>query len=173
MDFIQTDAAIDQGNSGGPLLNMHGGVVGIVTHILSFSGGFEGLGYAVTSNMARRVLLQEPPFWIGADVLPITGALAALLNVPRPGAGLLVQRVASGSLAERLGLVRSTIPVSIAEEELPLGGDIILGATGIPLGDKLSNSERIIAELQRAPEGGTVTVRILRQGQSLELSATR
>ena len=58
MEFFQTDAAINQGNSGGPMFNMQGEVIGIVSSILSFSGGFEGLGFAATSNIAKQMLLQ-------------------------------------------------------------------------------------------------------------------
>ena len=61
-EFVQTDAAINEGNSGGPMFGMAGEVIGIVSHIISKSGGFEGLGFVVTSNMARALLLERRSF---------------------------------------------------------------------------------------------------------------
>jgi S1-C subfamily serine protease len=62
VEFLQIDAAINEGNSGGPMFNMSGDVIGIVSHIISKSGGFEGLGFVVTSSVARRVLLEKNPY---------------------------------------------------------------------------------------------------------------
>lgn len=63
-EFLQTDAAINQGNSGGPMFNMEGDVLGVVSHLISQSGGFEGLGFVVTSNVARKLLLERrSPWW--------------------------------------------------------------------------------------------------------------
>src|SRR5262249_56447683 len=73
-EFLQTDAAINQGNSGGPMFNMQGQVIGIVSHIISKSGGFEGLGFVVSSNMARRVLLEAPSFLTGISAVLFTGS---------------------------------------------------------------------------------------------------
>ena len=69
VEFFQTDASINQGNSGGPMFNMNGEVIGIVSHILSKSGGFEGMGFAVTSNSAKQLLLEEKRIWSGVDIL--------------------------------------------------------------------------------------------------------
>ena len=67
VEVLQTDAAINRGNSGGPMFNMNGEVVGIVSHIFSQSGGFEGLGFAVASNVAEKVLIETKGFWSGID----------------------------------------------------------------------------------------------------------
>ncbi|MCG8435078.1 MAG: trypsin-like peptidase domain-containing protein, partial [Gammaproteobacteria bacterium] len=75
-DFFQTDAAINQGNSGGPMFNMRGEVIGIVSHILSKSGGFEGLGFVATSNLAKNLLLDRPPMWSGMEGFTLSGDLA-------------------------------------------------------------------------------------------------
>src|SRR5499427_10796125 len=83
-EFLQTDAAINQGNSGGPMFNMQGEVIGIVSHIISKSGGFEGLGFVVTSNMARRILLEERSFWTGLSARLLSDDLARVLNLPQP-----------------------------------------------------------------------------------------
>ncbi len=94
-EFLQTDAAINSGNSGGPMFNLAGEVVGVVNNIMSKSGGFEGLGFATTSKLARQLLLDHKMFWSGLDGLIIEGDLARALNLPQT-AGFLVQRVAKG-----------------------------------------------------------------------------
>ncbi len=136
-EFLQTDAAINQGNSGGPMFDMRGHVIGIVSHIISKSGGFEGLGFVVTTKMARRMLLEAPSFWTGMSALLLTDKLARVLNLPQPR-GLLVQRVADGSAAAVIGIRGGTTKATIAGKELILGGDIILESVGIPMVDDAS-----------------------------------
>ena len=125
-EFIQTDAAINSGNSGGPMFNSRGEVVGISSRILSQSGGFQGLGFVVTINTAKQLLALEERAWTGLDTIFLDRAkLAAILNLDYEG-GLLVQNVARGSPAEHAGLRGGTIPARIGERELLLGGDLIL-----------------------------------------------
>ena len=126
-EFFQTDAAINEGNSGGPMFNMRGEVIGIVSHIVSRSGGFEGLGFVVTSNLARKLLLERNPFWSGVEGFLLSGEMAKIFNVPQP-AGLLVQRVASHSPASQLGLRPGTSTAVIEGEPMIVGGDVILEA---------------------------------------------
>jgi len=152
------------------MFNMEGQVVGIVSYILTQSGGFQGLGYAVAANMARQVLLEEPSLWTGLEGKPVAGALAALLNVPAPGGGILVQRVAAGSAAEALGLRPSTIPVEIAGEAVLLGGDIILAVQGVPFGALLEGWDQIRLMVSNMPAGSALTVTVLRGGDVIELS---
>jgi len=167
-EYFQTDAAINQGNSGGPLFNMQGELIGIVSHIVSHSGGSEGIGFAVTSEMARQ-LLEKRSFWAGVDGYMLSGRLADALNVPPPGVGLLVQRVASGSPAERLGLKGGTTRATIWGEELVVGGDIVLTAAGIPLA--APNSLTSIRErITKLAPGEPVTVTVLRAGTTVTLS---
>jgi S1-C subfamily serine protease len=171
LELIQTDAAINPGNSGGPMFSLDGEVVGIVSHILSQSGGSQGLGFAVSARAAQEVLQQGRSLWSGLEARSVTGALAALLNVPPPGSGMLVQGIAAGSLAERLGLRPSAIPMTIGELEIVLGGDIILMVQGIELGAELENLDRIIQAVASLPDGSEIFVTVLRDGEQLVLSA--
>ena len=168
-EFLQTDAAINQGNSGGPMFNMNGEVVGIVTNILSQSGGSEGLGFAATSKMARQLLLNQKPFWSGIEGFLLTGDLARALNVPQP-AGLLVERVADGSPAARAGIVAGSMRASIAGEDLLLGGDIILEVDGLPYEDSSENYSRLLAHLTKLKVGDSIVIKVFRQGQVVKLS---
>lgn len=97
LELFQTDASINSGNSGGPMFNMSGEVVGIVSYILTKSGGFGGLGFAATSNVVRRLLLAEKSPWTGVEAYLLSDNLARFFNVPQPY-GVPVQRVADGPL---------------------------------------------------------------------------
>jgi S1-C subfamily serine protease len=169
-EFFQTDAAINQGNSGGPLFNMKGEVIGIVSHLLSKSGGSEGLGFVVTSNMARRLLFDEPSVWSGLEGYLLAGDVARAFNIPAQRVGLLVQRVAEGSLAEQVGLRGGSLPAMIGDEYLVLGGDVILSIDGIGLGD-LGAYENIRRRLIEVRVGGSaLRVTVLRGGETIELA---
>ena len=171
-EFFQTDAAINQGNSGGPMFNLDGEVIGIVSYIVSGSGGSEGLGFVVTSNMARRLLLDEPSVWNGLDGYLLAGDLASAFNLPPRQSGLLVQRVAKGSPAEELGLRGGTLPVRIGDEHLLVGGDIVLAVDGIALGDPGAYETIRLRLIRVQTSGGALAVMILRGGRTLELSGT-
>jgi S1-C subfamily serine protease len=168
-EFLQTDAAINQGNSGGPMFNLNGEVIGIVTNIVSQSGGSEGLGFAATSNMARQLLLDQKPFWSGIEGFLLKGDLAKALNVPQP-AGLLVERIADGSPAARAGIVAGSMRAKIAGEDLLLGGDIVLEVDGVPYEDSSENSSRLFAHLTKLKIGDNIVIKVLRQGQVVRLS---
>ena len=168
-EFLQTDAAINQGNSGGPMFSMQGEVIGIVSHIISKSGGFEGLGFVVTSNLARRLLLEQRSFWTGLSGYVLAGELARVFNIPQP-VGLLIQRVAKNSPAEHAGLRASTIPATIDGKALLVGGDIILKVAGIEVADQ-SSYDTIQAVISRGRSGDVVKVTVLRDGRQVELAA--
>jgi len=167
--FLQTDAAINQGNSGGPMFNVNGEVIGIITNILSRSGGSEGLGFAATSKMARQLLLDQKPFWSGVEGFLLTGDLAKALNVPQP-AGLLVQRVADGSPASRAGILAGSMRANIAGEDLLLGGDIVLEVNGLPYEENNDSYSKIYASLTRLKVGDSIAIKVFRQGQVVRLS---
>jgi serine protease Do len=166
-EFLQTDAAINQGNSGGPMFNVQGEVIGIVSHIISKSGGFEGLGFVVTANMARRMLLEAPSFWTGMSAVLLTGTLSRVLNLPQPS-GLLVQRVADGSAAAVIGIRGGTTKATVAGTDLILGGDIILESLGITMVDEASR-QRIRDALAQLKSGDPIQVKVFREGSVVEL----
>ncbi len=126
IEFIQTDAAINSGNSGGPLFNSNAKIVGIASSILTVSGGFQGIGMAVTSNTVKSLLSFEDRPWIGVEgVFLASEQLAELFNLNLSG-GLLVQKVALSSPADKAGLQGGFIPANIGGKSILFGGDIIL-----------------------------------------------
>lgn len=169
VEMFQTDAAINQGNSGGPMFNMNGEIIGIVSHIISTTGGFQGLGYAITSNQARATLEDPSTRYWGWELLPLQGALAHILNIPPPHTGALVQRVATGSAAEALGIRPSILEMEIEGQSFLVGGDILIGAMGMDFGEGFENMPRIMDALQRLMPGQPVTVTVLRGGETVTL----
>jgi len=126
VEFIQTDAAINSGNSGGPLFNSNGEVVGIASRILSVSGGFQGIGFAVSINTAKQLLAFEGRPWVGIDGIFLDkDMLSRVFNINAQGA-LMVQSVAKGSPADKAGLKGGSIPAKIAGKDVLLGGDLIV-----------------------------------------------
>jgi serine protease Do len=121
--YIQTDAAINPGNSGGPLINLTGQVVGINTAIITKSGGYEGIGLAIPSSMARRVvesLIKHGKVvrgWLGVGIEPIYTPVARKLNLP-DNHGALVVHVEPGSPADRAGLKFGDVIVKLANQEV-------------------------------------------------------
>jgi serine protease Do len=166
-EFFQTDAVINTGNSGGPMFGMSGAVIGLVSHNISKGGGSEGLGFVVTVNTAKKLLLEKRSFWSGIEGQPLTDQVADLLNLPPGATGFIVKTVAKGSPADDIGLRGATMIASLAGEQVPLGGDIILSVDGVPT--SAANLLKIRETLARAPSGASFTVTILRAGRVLEL----
>jgi len=182
VEFLQTDAAINSGNSGGPMFDMAGNVIGIVRSIMSHSGGSEGLAFATAANTAKRLLLDQKPFWSGIDGLVVTGSLARALNLPQ-AAGVLVQRVGDGSIGSRLGINQGTLRVTIQGTDILLGGDVILSVNNIAIIDPRSaqsigsltsdeNYERIYNTVAALKPGDPLVVTVFREGKVLKLTTT-
>lgn len=169
VELLQTDAAVNQGNSGGPMFNMNGQVVGIVSLILSRSGGSEGLGFAVSSNVAQKLVLGRATFWTGVDAVLLTEDLARVFNVPQ-AAGLLVQRIAEGSPGASLGLRAGVVRMTIAGQELLAGGDIILELGGIAVSAEGASLDRMYGYLTSLKPGDPIAVRVLRAGKVITLT---
>jgi S1-C subfamily serine protease len=163
-EFLQTDAAINEGNSGGPMFNMAGEVIGIVSSIVTKSGGFEGLGFAVAANVARELLDRGAP-WFGIDGMFLTDDLVKILNVP--DRGILVQRVVPNSTGARLGLRGGFVKATIGVGTIILGGDVILKVQGIPVGEARPLRE----QMRKLGPGDQLSITIMRQGRVQELSS--
>ena len=182
VEFLQTDAAINTGNSGGPMFDMDGNVIGIVSSIMSHSGGSEGLAFATAANTAKRSLLDQKPFWSGIDGFVVTGSLARALNLPQ-AAGVLVQRIGDGSIGSRLGINQGTLRVTIQGTDILLGGDVILSVNNITIIDPRSaqslgsltsdeNYERIYNTVAALKPGEPLVVTVFREGKVLKLTTT-
>ncbi len=169
-EFFQTTATINTGNSGGPLFNMAGEVIGIVSQNISKSGGSEGLGFVVTSNSARSLLVPRKVFWGALHGLLLSGDLAAIFNVPAP-AGFLVKTVAQNSMAWNMGLQGGDRLITVGGRDVALGGDIILAVEGIPVVSE-DNIEMIRNRLVGVAPGSSFTMSVLRAGKVLELTGT-
>jgi S1-C subfamily serine protease len=169
MEMIQTDAAINMGNSGGPMFNLNGEVVGIVSRILTQSGGFEGLGFAIPSKVAQRVLLNARSFWSGIDFVLLQDTLAQVFNLPQP-AGLLVQQVAANSPGAQLGVRAGTIRVQVGAQQVLGGGDVVLGVGGIDITPNGASLEQIQNYLSGLKAGDSVRVNVLRGGKIVRLA---
>jgi serine protease Do len=151
------------------MFNRAGEVIGVVSHVISKSGGSEGLGFVVTANTVRRLLLEKRPFYLGVDGQIVTGAVAQILTLSQAG-GYLVKTVVKGSLGERLGLLGGERSATLEGQPIVLGGDIILAAQGIDVLtlDNLIAAARAIRD--RTP-GQDVRMRVLRAGKVVELAA--
>ena len=160
-EYIQTDAAINTGNSGGPMINMNGEVIGVVSNILTQSGGFQGIGFASSSNITKELLFEKKIIWNGTDVIPLTGKIAQIFNLPQKS-GLLVQRVVKVSPFGILGVEDGDIEMTINGEKLIVGGDIILSINGV----EFENTDESLLEISKALE-------IKKENTSLELVVLR
>lgn len=169
IEILQTDAAINPGNSGGPLFNMSGEVIGIVSYIVSKSGGSSGLGFAIASNTARGTLLDRNPIWSGMTYVVLAGSIAEAFNLRKGWIGILVQQVAKDSPAARLGLVSGQIDAVIDGQPVLLGGDVIVEAFNVPLREE-SDLRRVFRKAGNMKFGQTVSLKVLRAGVEWELS---
>lgn len=166
-EFFQTDAAINQGNSGGPVFTLKGEVIGIASSILTQSGGFEGIGFAATSNIAKSLLFDRKQLWFGFQPMMLTDELANIFNIPQE-AGMLVLSVTKNSPAYYMGLKGGYLNITIGGQELLVGGDIILGLDGIPL-TSMENLEKINDHLTELKGGSKYKFKVLRAGEIIEV----
>jgi serine protease Do len=157
-DFIQTDAAINRGNSGGPLFNNDGEVIGVNTAIFSPGGGSVGIGFAVPSDMVQKIVAdlrddgKIDRGWLGVQIKPMSDEIAMVLGYDSP-TGAMVEQVIADSPAARAGLLK---------------GDIILSFDGKTV-EELRDLPRIVAETN--PESATSVV-VMRRGKEVTLDVT-
>jgi S1-C subfamily serine protease len=153
------------------MFDMQGQVIGIVSHNISKSGGSEGLGFVVTSNTARQLLLEQPSFWGGLEGVMISGPIAQILNVPQP-AGYLVKNVARGSPGEAVGLRGGAQLATIMGEQLVVGGDIIMKVAGVTVGET-DDHRRIRDAFRGLRSGASFRVTVLRLGEVIDLDGRK
>jgi len=155
-DFIQTDAAINPGNSGGPLLNLTGDVIGVNAAIVSESGGFEGIGFAIPSNMAEAVadaLIKTGKVvrgWLGLSLQEVPPSVVKNMNL-KGSKGALVADVINGGPAEKAGIRRGDVIVSFDSTVVENANDLRNRIAGSRVGKKVEiglirKGERVIIQ---------------------------
>jgi S1-C subfamily serine protease len=166
---IQTDAALNHGNSGGPLLNANGQVIGVNAQIApSSSGANIGIGFAIPINTVRDVaaaLIKTGKIehaFLGISAKAIVPQIAGILHLPVKH-GLLVARVVAGSGAQRAGLKAGKTPVIVAGESWPAGGDIVVRADG----HSVASLETLRDLISQKKPGQTMTLGLYRNGTKL------
>ncbi len=173
-NIIQTDAAINPGNSGGPLLNPAGEVIGVNTAIRSNTEQNSGIGFAVPSDLVKRVvpvLITDGHFdhaWLGISGGTLTPALREAMNLDSTQTGVLVATVTTGSPADKAGLRGSDRQVTLEGGTISIGGDIIVGADG----QVIETMDELISFVYNAEVGQTVRLDVLRDGQITTLTVT-
>ncbi|WOI55653.1 Do family serine endopeptidase [Palleronia sp. LCG004] len=156
-DYIQTDAAINRGNSGGPLFNMDGEVVGVNTAILSPNGGSIGIGFAMSSNVVTKVVDQLREFgetrrgWLGVSIQDVTDDIAESIGLEN----------VSGALV-------TDVPEGPAQEAGVEAGDVITGFNG----NDVVDTRELVRRVGDAEVGTEVPVTVYRDGEEVELSVT-
>ncbi|GFE48756.1 serine protease [Roseobacter cerasinus] len=156
-DYIQTDAAINRGNSGGPLFNMDGEVIGVNTAILSPNGGSIGIGFSMASNVVTRVVDQLKEFgetrrgWLGVRIQDLTDDLAESMG-----------------LESTAGALVTDVPEGPAQEAGMEAGDVIISFAGKDVED----TRGLVREVGNSPVGETVRVTVLREGATQTLRVT-
>jgi serine protease Do len=158
-DFVQTDAAINPGNSGGPLVNMKGQVVGINSNIISNSGGSMGIGFAIPSNMTRKIYDQLVSAgtvtrgWLGVQIQPLSAELARSFGLEGKRGALISDVLGEDSPASKAGLK---------------AGDIIVELNGIPV-DSNTHLVHLVADIL---PGDTVDLKYYRDGKLASTKVT-
>lgn len=156
-DYLQTDAAINRGNSGGPLFDMAGEVVGVNTAILSPNGGSIGIGFSMASNVVNKVVGQLKEFgetrrgWLGVKIQDVTPDMAEAMGIAKPE-----------------GAMVSEVPDGPAKEAGMLAGDIIISFDG----GEVKDTRDLVRRVADAPVGEAVRVTVLRAGKSETLLVT-
>jgi S1-C subfamily serine protease len=168
--MIQTDAAINSGNSGGPLLDSQGNVIGINTAIYGPSGGNVGIGFVTPINRAKLMLddyRAGKSFGrarLGISTVYIAGDLAEALKLPS-GGGLLIQEVTRGTAADDAGLRGYHDVVRVGNQRLGTGGDFITAIDGKPI----TEPDAVTRELSRKRPGDVLDLTIFRSGRTMSV----
>ena len=169
-EAIQTDAAINRGNSGGPLLNSRGEVIGINSAIYTPSGTTAGIGFAIPINTAKAIandLITDGRVhraFLGVETLPVSGYLAEALDLPVQE-GLLVETVTRDGPAATAGIHGGDRVAQAGMRRFHIGGDVIVGLDG----QKIVGQFDVNVILNRKRPGDTVTVTVYRGGKKMDI----
>ena len=172
VDVIQTDAAINPGNSGGPLLNMQGEVVGMNTAIVSGTGQFAGIGFAIPIDTIKRELpdlIEKGTYdhpYLGIEGMDMTPAIAEAMGLDPSTRGCLVVDVVEGGPAEKAGLRGGTTEAIIDGSRVKVGGDIIIGVDGYVV--RQFYDLVLYMERHKRP-GDRAVLTILREGKTMDV----
>lgn len=168
--MIQTDAAINEGNSGGPLLDSQGNVIGINTAIYGPNGGSVGIGFAMPINRAKTMLegfrsgknFGRPR--LGISTVYLAGDLAEELKLPSSG-GLLIQEVGPGTAAEMAGLRGYRDVVVVGNQRLGVGGDLVTSIDG----KAVTEPDAVTRTLARKHPGDVIDLKVFRGGRTIDV----
>jgi S1-C subfamily serine protease len=171
---IQTDAAVNPGNSGGPLINSSGEVIGINSQIASSSGSFAGIAFAIPSNTVKKIAFEiedsgkAQHAWLGIGGIELTKEIADKLKLP-VSRGVMVGRVYSGSPADKAGLVGAgRVLLNDTGQQVTMGGDII-----VKIGNKnVSKMDDILNFVEEHKVGDKVTFEIYRDKKKMPITLT-
>jgi len=169
-EAIQTDAAINRGNSGGPLINTHGEVIGINSAIYTPTGTTAGIGFAIPINTAKRIahdLITDGRVhqaFLGVDTIPINESFAEALGLPAQE-GLLVQRTTRGSPAAEAGIHGGDRVAQAGMRRFYIGGDVITAIDG----QKVASSLDVNLVLNMKRPGVEVSVCLYRGGKIMDV----
>jgi S1-C subfamily serine protease len=169
-EAIQTDAAINRGNSGGPLINTHGEVIGINSAIYTPSGTTAGIGFAIPVNTAKNIandLMTDGRVhraFLGVETLPIGGWLSEALDLPVKE-GLLVERATKGGPAAAAGIQGGNRIAEAAMRRIAIGGDVIVAIDG----QKVASQLDVNLVLNHKRPGDNVTVTVYRGGKKMDI----
>ena len=171
-DVIQTDAAINPGNSGGPLLNLRGEVIGVNSAIRSATGEFSGIGFAIPSNMVKKialVLINDGAYkhpWLGVSGRDVTPEVADALGL-KEARGFLVIDIVEDSPAAKYDIRGSDRDVILDDREVKLGGDVVVGIVDM----EVRKIDDILVYLEREKSvGDKLRLTIIRDGEIVEIS---
>jgi S1-C subfamily serine protease len=169
-EAVQTDAAINRGNSGGPLINTHGEVIGINSAIYTPSGTTAGIGFAIPINTAKAIahdLMTDGRVHralLGVETLPVTSWLSEALDLPVQD-GLLIETVSRGGPAAAAGLHGGDRVAQAGMRRIAIGGDVIVAVDG----QKVSTQFDLNVILNRKRPGDTVNVAVYRGGKKMDI----
>jgi len=172
IDIIQIDAAVNPGNSGGPLVNLHGQVVGVNTAIQSETGAFTGIGFAIPSDTVKREinnLIETGNYkhpWLGISGLGVNLELADVIGLDKPQ-GILVIDVTADGPADLAGIRGSTETAFVDEQEVQIGGDVITAINDVPV--ITMNDLAVYMERNTSPDD-SIDLSVIRDGQETNIT---